>query len=247
MWLVLCSSSDNSGLWVYQGLRQLGVGPMELVLSESLASGSRWEHRLDGSATQLRVTLPDGRTLCSSRIRGAINRVVAPAPGIDRQAAVSDREYAQAELHAFYLSWLHGLPGVVINRPGPVGLCGPWYHISEWVSRASRAGLKAPVYRQSAHDAAACGYTSLAPEGATTINLIAFRGEVYGGRVDEPVARSCARLAQEARTELLGIELYASQNGEWTFSSATPYPSLSVGGMPLLRSLAEALTQGATS
>lgn len=247
MWLVLCSSSDNSGLWVYQGLRQLGVGPMELVLSESLAFGSGWEHRLDGSATQLRVTLPDGRMLCSSRIRGAINRVVAPAPGIDQQAAISDREYAQAELHAFYLSWLHGLPGVVINRPGAVGLCGPWYHISEWVSRASRAGLKVPVYRQSAQYTAARGYASLAPEGTTTVNLIAFRGEVYGGRVAEPVARACARLAQEARTELLGVELYASQNGEWTFASATPYPSLSVGGMPLLRSLAEALTQGATS
>ncbi|MGA8200063.1 MAG: hypothetical protein WB814_08370, partial [Candidatus Sulfotelmatobacter sp.] len=83
--------------------------------------------------------------------------------------------------------------------------------------------------------------------GATTIKLIAFRGEVYGGRVDEPVARACARLAQEAKTELLGIDLYASQSGEWMFASATPYPSLSVGGMPLLRSLADALTQGATS
>jgi hypothetical protein len=139
------------------------------------------------------------------------------------------------------------LPGVVINRPGAAGLCGPWYHASEWVCRASRAGLKAPVYRHSAHDTAERGYASLAPEGATTINLIAFRGEVYGGRVDEPLARSCARLAQEAKTELLGIELYASQNGEWMFASATPYPSLSVGGMPLLRSLAEALAQGATS
>ncbi|HXY78839.1 MAG TPA: hypothetical protein VEH47_08495 [Candidatus Acidoferrales bacterium] len=246
MWLVLCSSSDTSGLWVYQGLRQLGVGPMELVLSEWLAFGSRWEHRLDGSATQFRVTLPDGRVLCSSRIRGAINRLLAPAPGIDQQAAISDREYAHAELQAFYLSWLQGLPGVMINRPGAVGLCGPWYHTSEWVCRASRAGLKAPVYRQSAHETER-GYASLAPEGATTINVIAFRGEVYGERVGEPVARACARLAQEARTELLGIELYAGQDGEWTFASATPCPGLSVGGMPLLHSLADALTEGATS
>jgi hypothetical protein len=247
MWLVLCSSTDTSGLWAYQGLRQLGVGPVELVLSESLAFGSRWEHRLEGGVTQFRVTLPDGRVLCNSRIRGAINRLLAPAHGIDRQAAVSDREYAQAELYAFYLSWLQGLPGVLINRPGVLGLSGPWYHTSEWVCRASRAGLKAPVYRQSAHDTAKRGYASLAPESATTINLIAFRGEVYGGHVAEPVARACARLAQEATTELLGIELYASQNGEWTFASATPCPPLSVGGAPLLHSLAEALTHGATS
>ncbi len=247
MWLVLCSSSDASGLWVYEGLRQLGVGPIELVVSERLAFGSRWEHRLQGSATQFRVTLPDGRVLCSSRIQGVINRLLTPAPGIEQQAAISDREYAQAELQAFYLSWLQGLPGVVINRPGAIGLCGPWYHSSEWVCHASRAGLKAPVYRQNSHDTAERGYASLAPERATTINLIAFRGEVYGARVPETVARACSRLAQEARTELLGIELYASQDGEWMFASATPCPALAVGGAPLLHSLAEALTQGATS
>jgi hypothetical protein len=247
MWLVLCSASDSSGIWVYEGLRQLGVGPIELVLAEHLAIGSRWEHRLQDNATQLRVTLPDGRMLCSSRIKGAINRLLAPAPGIEQQAAISDREYAQAELQAFYLSWLRGLPGVVINRAAAVGLCGPWYHISEWICRASRAGLKTPVYRQPANGTADGGYASLAPEGTTTTSVIAFRGEVYGERPAEPVARACAKLAQEAQTELLGIELYAGQNGEWIFASATPCPDLSVGGMPLLRSLAEALTQGATS
>jgi hypothetical protein len=247
MWLVLCSSSDTSGLWVYEGLRRLGVKPIELVLSEQLAFGSRWEHRLDGSATQFKVTLPDGRTLCSSEITAAINRLLTPAPGFDQQAAISDREYARAELQAFYLSWLHALPGVVINRPGTVGLCGPWYHPSEWVCRASRAGLKVPVYRQSTYDTAQRGYASLAPKGATTMNVIAFRGEVYGKHVAEPVARACAKLAEQAKTELLGIELYATQNGEWTFANATPCPDLSIGGMPLLRNLADALTQGAAS
>ncbi len=247
MWLILCSSSDTSGSWIHQGLRQLGVEPIELVPSECLASGSKWEHRLEGSATQFRVTLPDGRVLCSSKIRGAINRLLSPAPGIEQQAAISDRGYAQAELQAFYLSWLQGLPGIVINRPGPFGLCGPWYHTSEWVCRASRAGLKTPAYRQTANDTAEPGYASLAPERATTINVIVFRGEVYGERVAEPTARACAKLAQEARTELLGIEMYAGQDGQWTFASATPCPSLPAGGMPLVHSLAEALTQGATS
>jgi hypothetical protein len=247
MWLVLCSASDASGVWAYEGLRQLGVGPIELVPSEHLAFGSRWEHRLQGSSTQFRVTLPDGRTLCSSRIRGAINRLLTPAAGMEQQAATSDREYAQAELQAFYLSWLQGLPGVVINRPGSMGLCGPWFHISEWVCRASRAGLTAPLYRQTANGTTERGYASLAPPGATTTNVIAFRGEVYGGHVAEPVKRACARLAQEARTDLLGIELFAGENGEWMFASATPCPALSIGGPPLLHSLAQALTQGALS
>jgi|SRR5271169_2494114 len=244
MWLVLCSSSDPSGLWVYEGLRQLGVAPLELVLAEWLGYGSRWEHRLDGSGTHLKIVLPDGRVLCSSRIRGAINRLLAPSPGIAQRAAASDKEYAQAELQAFYLSWLNGLPGVVINRPTSVGLCGPWYHPSEWVYRASRAGLPAPVYRQNGHDAAELGYRSLAPEGAGTIKLITFGGEVFGGRVPDRIVGACVKLAHEAKTEMLGIELYAAENGEWTFANATPCPDLSAGGAPLLKRMAQSLTEG---
>lgn len=251
MWLVLCSSSDSSGLWVYEGLRQLGVAPIELVLSDWLAYGSVWEHRLDASGTHLKITLPGGRVVCSSRVRGAINRLLMPAPGIAEQAAASDKEYAQAELQAFYLSWLNGLPGVVINRPTPIGLCGSWYHPSEWAYRASRAGLPVAAYRQSAHDAPDHCYRSRLPEGAARLNLIAFRGEVFGGerreRLPETLVRSCARLAANAKAELLGIELYAAEDGAWTFANATPCPDLSAGGKSLLQSLAQAMKDGGES
>jgi hypothetical protein len=247
MWLVLCSSSDPSGQWVYEGLKGLGIAPLELVLAEWLAYGSVWEHRLDGDGTHLKIGLPDGRVLCSSRIRGAINRLLAPAPGIAQRAADSDRDYAQAELQAFYLSWLNGLPGVVVNRPTAVGLCGSWYHNSEWVCRAGRAGLPAPVYRQSGRDAPEQCYRSLAPEAAARLNVITFRGEIFGGSVPESCVQACARLARGAGAEMLGIELYAAENGEWTFASATPCPDLSAGGAPLLERLAQVLTQGERS
>jgi hypothetical protein len=246
MWLVLCSSSDASGLWVYEGLRQLGVAPLELVLAESLAYGCRWEHRLDAGGTHIKIVLPDGRVLCSSQIRGAINRLLAP-PGIAQRAVAADKDYAQAELQAFYLSWLKGLPGVVVNRPTPMGLCGSWYHPSEWNHRASRAGLSAPAYRQSAHDALEHCYRLPSPEAAAKLNVIAFQGEIFGGRapeLPEPVARACARLAQDAGAEMLEIELYAAGNGDWTFANATPYPDLTLGGKPLLQRLAQALTEG---
>jgi hypothetical protein len=244
MWLVLCSSSDPAGLWVYEGLRQLGVAPLELVLAEALAFGSRWEHRLDASGTHIKIVLPDGRVLCSSRIRGAINRLLTPSPGIALQAVASDKDYAQAELQAFYLSWLKGLPGIVVNRPTAMGLCGSWFHPSEWAYRASRAGLPAPVYRQSAHDVPDHCHRSRVPEGAAKQNVIAFRGEVFGGQVPDTLVRACAKLAQEAEAEMLGIELYAAENGDWTFASATPCPDLSAGGNSLLQRLAQALTEG---
>jgi hypothetical protein len=244
MWLVLCSSTDPSGLWVYEGLKQLGVTPLELVLAEWLGYGTQWEHRLDGVGTHLKITLPDGRVLCSSRIRGAINRLLAPFPDVARRAVAPDKEYAEAELQAFYLSWLKGLPGVVINRPTAIGLSGPWYHASEWACRANRAGLRTPTFRQTSHDSPDQGYRSLAPEGSVRLNVIAFRGEVFGGQVPETVARACGKLAEETGTELLGIELYPGENGEWTFANATPCPDLSLGGRPLLQRLAQTLTQG---
>jgi hypothetical protein len=244
MWLILCSSSDPSGLWVYEGLKQLGVAPLELVLTEWLAYGSRWEHRLDGNGTHLKIVLADGRVLCSSRIRGAINRLLVPSPGLVQRAVAADKEYAQAELQAFYLSWLKGLPGVVINRPSAVGLCGSWYHPSEWACRASRAGLPVPTYRQSGHDAPEQCYRSPDREGAATLNVITFRGEIFGGQVPESTVNACSKLAEQAGTEMLGVELYAAEDGEWTFANATPYPDLSLGGRPLLQNLAQALNEG---
>ena len=244
MWMVLCSSSDPSGLWVWEGLKQLGIAPVELVLAEWLAYGARWEHRLDDTGTHLKIAMPDGRVLCSSRIRGAINRLLAPPAGIDRRVASEDKEYAQAELHAFYQSWLNGLPGVVINRPAATGLCGSWHHPSEWAYRASRAGLPVPVCRQSCSEVPEQFYRSLAPADATTINVIAFRDEVFGAQVPETIVRGCAKLVRDAGAEMLGIELYAGENGGWVFANATPCPDLSPGGPPLLRSLAQALTEG---
>ncbi len=244
MWLVLCSSSDPSGLWIYQGLKQLGVAPLELVLAEWLAYGAQWEHRLDGAGTHLKIVLPDGRVLCSSRIRGVVNRVIAPPAAQAQRAAESDKDYAQAEIQAFYLSWLNGLPGVVINRPTAVGLCGSWYHPSEWAYRASRAGLPVAPYRQSSHDAPELGYRSLAAQGAQTLNVIAFQGQVFGGTLPESIARGCRRLAEDVQAEMLGVEFYATENGQWTFANANPCPELSTGGLPLVQHLTQVLTEG---
>jgi len=243
MYLVLCSSYDSPALWAYEGLKQLGVAPIELVLAESLALASQWEHRLDRNGTHLKIVLADGRVICGSRVRGTINRLHAPSPRIAQQAVDSDREYAQSELQAFYLSWLNGLPGVVINRPTPVGLCGAWYHASEWASRASRAGLRITRHRQSGHDNPDQSYQRPLPHGIAKHTVIAFRGEVFGREVSRPIADACVRLASSAKAELLGVDMYLDVDGQWTFAHASTSPDLSLGGAPLLMRLAQELTR----
>jgi hypothetical protein len=244
MYLVFCSSSDESALWAYQGLKQAGVESIELVLAETLALGAQWEHRLDRAGAHLKISLPDGRTVCGSRIRGVLNRLHSPSPLSFEYAAAADKEYAQTELQAFYLSWLHGLPGVVINRPTPQGLCGAWSHASEWMLRASRAGLRIKSYRQSAHDAPDQFYRAPMPQGTMTQNVIAFDGEIFGGEVSASVARGCAVLAREANAEILAVEMYLEDDGEWTFAHANTAPDLSLGGSPLLASIARKLVGG---
>jgi hypothetical protein len=250
MWLVLSSSSDASGIWAWQGLKQWGLSPLEFVTAESLASCSRWEHRLHGNAAQLKLTLSDGRVLDGSGIRGVLNRLHAPSPLAFQSAAPSDREYAQAELFAFYLSWLNSLSGVMINRPTPLGLSGPWLHPSEWMVRAAKAGLRTPVYRQSSRDSETHSHNGHSGNHFSVShqpsmqNLIAFGGEIFGGAVPADVAQACGRLLKDVEAGLLGIDLYMDDQGRWTFASANPAPDLRLGGMPLLGRLAQILVLG---
>ena len=243
MWLVLCSSTDTSALWAYQGLRQLGLAPLELVTVEDLACSSRWEHRLSGNDAQIRITLANGRIIDGAQVRGVLNRLHMPSALAVQQAIPSDQEYAQAEMMAFYLSWLNALPGVVINRPLPLGLCGAWLHPSEWSLHASRAGLRTPVYRQSGRD----GELRLDQNKSTAKRLITLRDQVFGGAVPRDVAQACGRLAADVGAQMLGIDLVADAVSQWTFAGAGPSPDLRPGGLPLLRSLAQILTQGAQS
>jgi len=249
MWLVISSSSDPSGIWSWQGLRQMGLAPLEFITAEGLASGCQWEHRLGSDGTSLRITLADGRVISSSAVRGVLNRLCAPSSRAFDRAAASDRDYAQSEMYAFYLSWLHSLPGTVINRPVPSGLSGPWLHPSEWMMRAARAGLRTSVYRQSSYDGAAATQPGmyLPADPRMMNNVIAFEGEVFGGLIPDSIAQACIRLLEGSDAAMLGISLCTDDHGRWTFAGATPMPDLRCGGIPLLRHLAQTLVSGGHS
>lgn len=111
MWWVFCSGDDDSGLWVSKGLRECGLAPLEVATCEHLATAVRWEHRISNSETLIEIELRDGRTLRSDQIAGVVNRMtVVPSSLID-VARADDRDYALQEFTAFFMSWLHSLPG----------------------------------------------------------------------------------------------------------------------------------------
>lgn len=241
MWLVLCSSNDLAALWVYQGLLQTGLSPVHLVTVESLGYCPRWNHRLSAAGDCTSFSLPDGRVIDSQRVRGTINRVLAPAT-IQLTAAVSeDRGYAAQEMYSFYVSWLKTLPEPVLNAPTPQGLCGRWRHISEWNGLAAQAGLQTPRYRMSSWEVSSDGQGTTIDAGQSVGTAVVIRDAVFGMGMPGSVAASCVRLAASADVETLGIDFYYDENDRLIFAAATPMPDFRLGGWPLLEKLAHIL------
>jgi hypothetical protein len=244
MWLVLAPAADSSALWVWQGLRGRGLVPVEFVSVELLVRSPRWVHRLGGAGESTAVVLSDGRLIRSEEVRGALNRIGWVAPETLTGVAEEDREYAGQELHAFFLSWLNALPGNVLGRPTPQGLCGRWRHLSEWVVLAALAGLPTPTYRQGSVDAAEAAPFSLAPPGAPLRTVIAVNGRSVGRGAPPAILAGASHLAALAGSDLLGVDFAVAPDGEWMFAGASPAPDLAAGGEELLELLAATLRNG---
>ena len=238
MWVVLCESNDLPALWAYRGLAERGAAPVELITRDVLLRGPRWCHRIgrDGT-TDVDIELPDGRALRGSATKGVLNRLVsAPAPYF--LAVPADRDYATQEFFALFMSWLHCLPGTVLNRPTPQGLSGRWRDQSEWTVLAAKAGLATLSYQmaslEGARDSAFHGSSLNAGE---VRNVIVAEDHVIGAPSVPGVVEGCRRLAELSHTGLLGIDLLHGRNGSWPFLAATPHPDLRIGGAALLDAL----------
>jgi hypothetical protein len=237
VYLVLCDTGDIPGLWAYEKLRSVGLTPIELVKPQALALAEVWEHRLGQEGSYLKISLHDGRLFDSSDIRGVLNRLTSIPQDLINQAVPSDREYVSSELSAFYLSWLGALR-CVINRPMPHGLAGSWRHRSEWALLAAKAGLNAPLYRQSSASRPEDGYGSFVSSDKIVKSVIVLNAELFGSPVPYDVGQACRKLAADAETILLGIDFFDPGDGTLTFAHATPVPDLTFGGNDLIEVLA---------
>jgi hypothetical protein len=214
---------------------------LEWVSVEALAAALRWEHRVGGGGATLHVELADGRTLDGAAVRGTLNRLfVAPTSAVSLSL---DAAYAAQELQAFFLSWLHSLPGPMLNPPAPQGLCGRWRPLSEWVQLAAGSGLPTAPFYRSSHEIAAppAAGERLVPLGTPVCTVLTVDGAALGAAAPTAITAACLRLAEAVRTPLLGIDFAAGAAGPWTFAGATPSPDLRLGGTRLLDRLAAAL------
>jgi hypothetical protein len=239
--LVLCEESDLAALWAASCLQSRGV-TVEIVTGAELSAAERWEHRVGRSAATLDLALVGGhRRLSSAEVKGGLNRLSFLPSAWLKRIGGPDRDYAIQEMYALYLSWLHALPGPLLNRPTPQGLCGNWRHPSAWAALAARAGLPIAPYRQSSDDdPAELWQPSKLPPAMTA--FVVGEEVIIPAEAPSDWQEACRRLARLADTSLLGIDFAPSEDDGWRFSGASVMPDLVRGGEPLADALAEAFT-----
>ena len=232
--LVLCEETDLDALWAWRGLRQLGLGRVELVTAGMLASSIHWSHTVGQGDAGVKIVLADGRVIRSEEIAGALNRLTH-IPLHAAGASDIERSYAEQEWSAFSVSWLYSLTKIMLNRPVPQGLCGAHRHHADWTWLAVQAGL-----RVFPCQLAASGTATAIPLARSRVWVV---GESIVGNLamaDETMD-ACRRLAASAGCTLLGLEFVSGTDGIPRFASATATPLLHPGGGALLAALATAL------
>jgi hypothetical protein len=237
--LIFCEPFDHAALWAAARLRERGIST-ELITADDLAAAERWEHRVGASGATIEIQLADGRRVSGGETRGVLNRLsFLPAAWLQRIGG-PDRDYAVQEMYALYISWLHALPGPVLNPPQPQGLCGNWRHRSMWSALAGRAGLPTPPYRQSSDDDPSLAWQpqSLpAPVTAFTVGSHVVAPPVLPLALHD----ACRRLSEVAGAPLLGVDFTLDPYGAWCFAEASVMPDLMRGGEPLIDAIAETL------
>jgi hypothetical protein len=238
IWLVLCAAHDVPALWAARGLQRRGLRPLEIITDEALAYSRRFAHRIVGGKPRVNIVLADGRAIDSATVCGTLNRLQRIPSEHLRGANAADRQYAEQELYALFLSWVYGLPKPVVNRPAPQGLSGAWRHASEWNWLADQAGLSTLPYCQS--DTREIQESCAAP-GASTTTIIVLNDACFGAAAPASVTAGCRRLAELSETTLLGVQFHVTSMHDWIFTAATPTPDFRLGGEDLLDGLAAAL------
>ncbi len=238
MILVLCEETDVSALWAADALRMRGLAP-RVVTGAELAGAETWDHRVGTAGADCEIRLADGSRLRGSDTRGVLNRLsYLPAAWLRRYGG-PDRDYALQEMHAFYLSWLHALPGPMLNPPTPQGLAGNWRHPSAWTALAVQAGLAVRAYCQTSNDDPALPWQAT----QATARLVVVGAHVVGpAALVERNEAACLRLSQAAGAPLLGIDFTPDPAEGWQMTGATVMPELAgIGAAMHQTALADAL------
>lgn len=157
---------------------------------------------------------------------GAVTAVLTRRPWVFPEElthiAATDREYVAAELSAFLVAWLSGLPCPVINRPTPACLSGPGWRPHQWMQLAASLGLRPSRDRWQVPPAAEQqnGHGPL----AETVEVTVVDRRCFGAP-DPVTAAAAQRLADAAGVKLAGFRFAVDDSG-MLLTGVSPWPGL---------------------
>jgi len=237
--VILCEVSDGGALWAASELQIRGMR-CDIVFASVLGAAPLIRHNIDAHGhAGVTIRFTDGRQISSDAPQPIFNRLMAAPIDRLRTNGGEDFGYAMQEVFAMHLSWLHGWPATVVNRPSPQGLCGNFRHSSGWIKLASETGFAVEPWRQTDADG---------PDLAWKPHRVDARAFVVEGRavlspdLPEEFTDPCVKLAAAAGSALMGIDFVKDEADGWRFIGASPMPVLQFGGPALIAALANALT-----
>lgn len=145
--LILAHQNDATAMRVYASLvARHNTDEVIIVTDEELVFSQSWRHEIASSYEQTIIQLNSGRLLDNKQIGIVFNRLRAsPMPHFE-YAKKPDKEYAQMEMYALFLSWLYSIPSTVINAACPQGLGARDYSLYKWLALGAQAGLPVREY-----------------------------------------------------------------------------------------------------
>ena len=202
--------------------RRLGGHRVSLLGSLELATAT-WEHRIEGGRASTRLTLGPDRIIETDQVGAVLNLVRSlPALGLADGASARDRAYADVEMQALFVSFLHSFRCPVINGVDGQGPLGMWSN-HQWSALAHRCGLstRPESLRVGTRLVDQRDSTPVTGLGASVVVI----GTTVVGDVPESLKDQCRELASLAGCELVGMTF------EWAggpqLVMVDPFPVLS--------------------
>lgn len=236
MIVVLAEPGDSAAHWLGAELGRCQKMPVEVVTPARLAYSPTIVHRMSTGATDAEFDLGDGRWLRTREMRGMINRMTAVPHAQLAKAAPADRDYAVAELHAFFLGWLASLECPLVNPPAPECLAGPWHSEIVALQWACQAGLGVTPRRIDADVGAITD-----PPGDRAMIHFVVDGQLVGPIVPAATRDALILFAHLWGARLVQIETHEAEEGQRLFTKATSVVNFPIGGAPLVRAIARIL------
>jgi len=212
MLMILAKQEDETARWLAGRWRKhdaVVVSPLDL-------SQSGWAHYVGSpQRSRLRIRAQD---LKEEDLCGVLVRIASIEPEDLQHIAERDRPYVAAEMTAFLLAWLSGLPCPVLNRPTSQCLGGPAFRREQWVRFASRLGIpRAPARRDTRAIRA-----TLEDDAGCELTVV---GNSCFGDADWTLITSARRLAANCGAVLLSVR-FTGTTADSEFIDANPWPNL---------------------